>query len=210
MIPRLRRTGVPVIWRAHVGLDLPNELARDAWRFLLGDVEQADAYVFSRPATRGRDSTATRSRSSRRRSTRSRPKNHAMSFTGVTAVLRAAGLAADHHHVPRAIFERPDGSVGQVDPRGTCHRGGGAAPRRPAARAGLAMGPAEGPARGDARVRRARPGRRGPAPRARRTRRHCGRRRPGGRGGPRRGRGGLARPPARRPPAGAPRAAADG
>jgi trehalose synthase len=42
------------------------------------------------------------------------PKNHGMSFTGVTAVLRAAGLAADHHHQPRAVFERPDGSVGAV------------------------------------------------------------------------------------------------
>ena len=32
------------------------------------------------------------------------PKNQAMSFTGMTAVLRAAGLAADHHtrHVRRS------------------------------------------------------------------------------------------------------------
>ncbi len=38
-----------------------------------------------------------------------------MSFTGVTAVLRAAGLAADHHHPSRAVFERLDGSVGRVE-----------------------------------------------------------------------------------------------
>ena len=38
-----------------------------------------------------------------------------MSFTAVTAVLRAAGLAADDHHRSRAIFERLDGSVGKVE-----------------------------------------------------------------------------------------------
>ena len=39
-----------------------------------------------------------------------------MSFTSVTAVLRAAGLAADHHHHSRAIFERLDGTaVGRVE-----------------------------------------------------------------------------------------------
>jgi trehalose synthase len=45
------------------------------------------------------------------------PKNQVMSFTGVTAVLRAAGLAADHHHLSRAAFERLDGSVGKVERR---------------------------------------------------------------------------------------------
>jgi trehalose synthase len=38
-----------------------------------------------------------------------------MSFTAITAVLRAARLAADHHHTPRASFERLDGSVGMVE-----------------------------------------------------------------------------------------------
>ena len=37
-----------MIWRCHVGLDRPNELAREAWAFLLGYVEHANAYVFSR------------------------------------------------------------------------------------------------------------------------------------------------------------------
>ena len=42
------------------------------------------------------------------------PKNHPLSFASITAVLRAAGLAADHHHPFRAVFERLDGSTGQV------------------------------------------------------------------------------------------------
>jgi trehalose synthase len=115
MIPRLVERGLPVIWRAHIGLDLPNDLAREAWRFLIGYVEHADAYVFSRPAytweglDEGRLSVIAPSIDA------FAPKNHAMSFTAVTAVLRAAGLASDHHHEPRAIFERLDGSIGTVE-----------------------------------------------------------------------------------------------
>jgi trehalose synthase len=114
MIPRLLETGGPVIWRAHVGLDLPNDMAREAWAFLVGYVEQAAACIFSRPdyAWDGLDPAklAVIEPSIDAFS----PKNHAMPFTGITAVLRAAGLAADHHHPARAIFERLDGSIGRV------------------------------------------------------------------------------------------------
>jgi trehalose synthase len=114
MIPRLLETGVPVIWRAHVGLDLPNDMAREAWAFLVGYVERAAAWIFSRPdyAWEGLDPAklAVIEPSIDAFS----PKNHAMSFTAITAVLRAAGLATDHHHPARAIFERLDGSIGRV------------------------------------------------------------------------------------------------
>jgi trehalose synthase len=114
MVPRMLETGAPVIWRAHIGLDLPNDEAREAWRFLIPYVEQATEFVFSRPgyAWEGLD--------------RERlivippsidafsPKNQNMSFSAITAVLRAAGLASDHHHRSRAVFERLDGSVGRV------------------------------------------------------------------------------------------------
>jgi trehalose synthase len=45
------------------------------------------------------------------------PKNQGMAFTSITAVLRAAGLARDHHHGHRAVFERLDGSTGSVEHR---------------------------------------------------------------------------------------------
>jgi trehalose synthase len=48
LIPALRRNRVHVVWRCHVGLDSPNDVAREAWSFLLPYVQQADAYVFSR------------------------------------------------------------------------------------------------------------------------------------------------------------------
>ena len=41
-----------VIWRAHVGLDLPNERAREAWEFLRPYVASAESFVFSRDGVR--------------------------------------------------------------------------------------------------------------------------------------------------------------
>jgi trehalose synthase len=48
LIPAMRRAGAAVVWRCHVGVDRPNEFAREAWDFLRPYVEAADAYVFSR------------------------------------------------------------------------------------------------------------------------------------------------------------------
>ena len=115
MVAPLVETGVPVIWRSHVGLDVPNDRAREAWHFLLGYVERADAYVFSRPGYTWEGLDEAKVTVIPPSIDAFAPKNHAMSFTSVTAVLRAAGLAADHHHHSRAIFERLDGSVGRVE-----------------------------------------------------------------------------------------------
>jgi len=115
MIPRLLETGVPVIWRAHIGVDPPNDLARGAWRFLIPYVEPADAYVFSHSAYLWDGLDPVKLKVIAPSIDAFSPKNHAMAFTGVTAVLRAAGLAADRrHHYPRALFERLDGTVGHV------------------------------------------------------------------------------------------------
>jgi trehalose synthase len=118
MVPAIKAAvNVPVIWRAHIGLDLPNETAREAWSFLTPYLGEADAYVFSREAftweglDRSRVSVIPPSIDA------FSPKNHAMPFTGITAVLRAAGLAAGRHQPHRAVFERIDGSVGFVERR---------------------------------------------------------------------------------------------
>ncbi len=119
MVPRMREAGVRVIWRAHIGLDLPNDLAREAWDFLTPYVAPADSYVFSREAYRWPGLDEQRVMVIPPSIDAFAPKNHAMSFANVTAVLRAAGLAADHHHGSRAVFERLDGSVGRVERRAT-------------------------------------------------------------------------------------------
>jgi trehalose synthase len=116
MIPRMLETGAAVIWRSHVGIDPPNDLAREAWSFLMPYVEQAHAYVFSQAdyvwdgLDRAKLTVIAPSIDA------FAPKNHAMAFTTVTAVLRASGLAADRYHRhPRALFERLDGTVGRVE-----------------------------------------------------------------------------------------------
>ncbi len=115
MVPRLLETGAAVIWRSHVGIDPPNELAREAWRFLLPYVEPADAYVFSQSGYVWAGLDPSKLRVIAPSIDVFSPKNHAMSFTSVTGVLRAAGLAADRYHRhARAVFERLDGSVGHV------------------------------------------------------------------------------------------------
>ena len=115
MVPRLVELGVPVIWRAHIGLDLPNDAARAAWRFLTPYVEPATAYVFSRPAYAWEGLDGDRVTVIPPSIDAFSPKNQVMPFTGITAVLRAAGLAVGRHHTTRAVFERLDGSVGRVE-----------------------------------------------------------------------------------------------
>ena len=50
LIEALKKKAAAVVWRCHVGLDFPNDLARNAWRFLIPYVQPADRYVFSRQA----------------------------------------------------------------------------------------------------------------------------------------------------------------
>ena len=114
MLPRLLETGLPVLWRAHIGLDLPNDLAREAWAFLRPYVQDADALIFSREAYAWEGLDADRVTVIPPSIDAFSPKNHGMAFTSITAVLRVAGLAADARHHPRAVFERLDGSTGTV------------------------------------------------------------------------------------------------
>ena len=48
LVPALRQVGPAVIWRCHIGVDRPNDVAREAWDFLRPYVAAANAYVFSR------------------------------------------------------------------------------------------------------------------------------------------------------------------
>jgi len=117
MIARLKQTGVPVIWRAHIGVDDPGELAREAWRFLIDDVHEADACVFSREQYVWDGLDRATVKVIEPSIDPFAPKNQAMSFTDITAVLRASGLAGDGRRHPRAAFQRLDGTVGQVTRR---------------------------------------------------------------------------------------------
>jgi len=115
LLPRIRAQGASVIWRCHVGLDTPNELARETWAWLLPYLSDADAYVFSREsfAWDGLD--------------RDRivvipptidifsPKNQELPPDLVRHVLGAAGIVEGAADPDAAVFARQDGSPGRVE-----------------------------------------------------------------------------------------------
>ena len=116
LVDPLLETGAVVVWRCHVGLDLPNDLARQAWDFLRPYVDDAHAYVFSRRefAWEGlpEDKTWIVPPSIDAFS----PKNHDMDPPTVAAILHAAGLGAgDSDAAP--VFVREDGTPGRVERR---------------------------------------------------------------------------------------------
>jgi trehalose synthase len=115
LVSALREAGAMVIWRCHVGLDTPNELAREAWRFLAPYLVDAERYVFSREsfAWEGLD--------------RERivviaptidvfsPKHEDLPHDTVVAVLHAAGIVAGDGRP--ATFRHHDGTPGRVERR---------------------------------------------------------------------------------------------
>lgn len=48
LAPMLRRGGIPVVWRCHIGADAANDCTREAWEFLGRYLEDVDIVVVSR------------------------------------------------------------------------------------------------------------------------------------------------------------------
>jgi trehalose synthase len=109
----VREAGAIVVWRCHVGLDLPNDLARDAWGFLLPYLAPADAYVFSREGFVWDGLDPDRTWIVSPSIDVFSPKNQELDPETVEAVLGTAGLAAPTGG--RARFSRLDGTPGRVD-----------------------------------------------------------------------------------------------
>jgi trehalose synthase len=112
LVPQVRARGVPAIWRCHVGLDIPNELARQAWWFLEPYVMQADAYVFSREAFVWEELDPARRAIIAPSIDVFAPKNQDLADVEVEGILSAAGLRA--RDGGRAEFRRIDGSTATV------------------------------------------------------------------------------------------------
>ena len=105
--------GAAVVWRCHVGVDEPGDLARSAWEFLRPYVNRTDAQVFSRRAYvwdgLDPDRVAVIAPSIDAFS----PKNQALGDEAVGAILRASGIVEAAGAGP-AEFRRPDGTAGLV------------------------------------------------------------------------------------------------
>jgi trehalose synthase len=110
----IKATGATVIWRCHVGLDTPNDIARDAWEFLRGYLSGADAYVFSREAFAWEKLPDEKITIIPPSIDAFSPKNQEMTPDHVTAILQACdGIQDESGHEP--TYLRVDGSEGRVE-----------------------------------------------------------------------------------------------
>ena len=114
LIPQLKRLGVPVIWRCHVGIDHPSELARRAWSFLRPYVEPADAYVFSREAFIWEGLDRSRIELIAPVIDAFSAKNQHLDDPTVDAILKVAGLNDHADEDGKALFAREDGTPAVV------------------------------------------------------------------------------------------------
>ena len=115
LVEPLKERGAAVMWRCHVGVDVANDLARDAWRFLHPYVDQADAYVFSREAFVWEGLDDDRLAIIPPSIDAFSPKNADMSPEVVTGILAATGVLDAGGAGAPAVFTRVDGSPGRVD-----------------------------------------------------------------------------------------------
>ncbi|MEA2476072.1 MAG: trehalose synthase [Actinomycetota bacterium] len=122
----LLERGAVVIWRCHVGVDVPNRLAQDAWRFLIPYIRDVDAYVFSRQAFEWEGLDRSRVSVIPPSIDAFSPKNQDMSPDQVNAILSAAGVTQVGSDA-EPVYSLVDGSTARCT-RKVVYRDGGESP----------------------------------------------------------------------------------
>jgi trehalose synthase len=118
LAPALHQIGARVVWRCHIGADVPGAFAREAWDFLSDDVRAADIAVFSRPAYAWDVLEPNRVRIMPPCIDVLSPKNRPISDADRDAILQAIGIVeAGGTTTSSAQFRRRDGSVGRISDR---------------------------------------------------------------------------------------------
>jgi trehalose synthase len=114
LIPHVQTEDWSVVWRCHIGVDNPGDLARGAWDFMRRYIVDADAYVFSRKRFvwdgLDRDRVWLVPPSIDAFS----PKNQDLAPEVIDSILAVVGLQHGDHF-SRALFQRLDGSTARVD-----------------------------------------------------------------------------------------------
>jgi trehalose synthase len=117
LIDAMKARGATVIWRCHVGVDEPNDLAREAWAFLGPYIARADAYVFSRESYAWDGLDRERVVVIAPTIDPFSPKNVDIDAETVRATLAIGGLVPGDEEPGSVTFERPDGTPGRVESR---------------------------------------------------------------------------------------------
>jgi trehalose synthase len=112
LVPPLAARGVHVIWRSHIGVDVPNDVARKAWAFLRPYLAPASAYIFSRRAYTWEGLDPSRVRVIAPCIDPFATKNTDAIENSAGAILQAGGIVSGRDGEP--VFPRADGAQGRV------------------------------------------------------------------------------------------------
>ncbi len=122
LIPTLVDAGFCVVWRCHVGLDTPNQDARETWNFLLPYVRRAARCIFSREAFAWEGLDKERIIVVAPSIDPFSTKNIEMAPSMVHAILTSTGVVDDGDR-EAARYTRTDGSPGRIEHRATVTEG---------------------------------------------------------------------------------------
>jgi trehalose synthase len=113
LVPHIVESGVRVIWRCHIGVDEPGQLAHAAWDFLRPYVSEADVQVFSRDRFVWEGLDRERVWIVPPSIDAFSPKNQELDAEAVRSILAVTGIQ-EGDHAGRGLFERFDGSTSRV------------------------------------------------------------------------------------------------
>ena len=130
LVPHVVAAGIKVIWRCHIGVDRPGELARGAWDFLRRYIADADAYVFSRERFVWEGLDKDRVWIVPPSIDAFSPKNQDLDAAAVAAILEVVGLQESGGE-GHALFRRFDGSEARVTRSGDLIQDGPVPPDAP-------------------------------------------------------------------------------
>jgi trehalose synthase len=115
LIQPLLDAGVTVIWRCHVGLDTPNEVAKRAWSFLMPYIAPAAAYVFSREAYVWEGLDPERRVIVPPSIDAFSPKNQMLDDATVESIMVVSGLLGGASPEAPPVYTRVDGTSARVE-----------------------------------------------------------------------------------------------
>jgi trehalose synthase len=118
LAPFLRRSGARLVWRCHIGTDVPSEETDAGWEFLRPYLEEIPLYVFSREAYIPPTCDHGKSVVIRPSIDPFSPKNQEISEPRIRAILVHAGLVEGPAPArTKPVFQRLDGTPGRVERR---------------------------------------------------------------------------------------------
>jgi len=115
LAPALRRAGVTVVWRCHIGCDVANEWTARGWEFLRPYLADADAVVVSRRAFAPPWTDSARVHEIPPSIDPFSAKNQPMDPQQVREALVYVGVLAGEADGPHVAFTRRDGSPGRIN-----------------------------------------------------------------------------------------------